>query len=171
MPPEIFLANILDPGLAALTEQGGPPVSDAARRFLLAVALQESGPKLEARYQNSPSTSAGPARGWYMFEQGGGVVGVLNHTASKKLAQLTCNTFAVLVQPAAVWRALEGHDLLATCFARLLLWTDPAAIPTQQQPAWDCYMRLWRPGKPHADVWPGNWQTASKAIIDVPNQI
>ena len=168
MPPEIFLANILDPGLAALTEQGGPPVSDAARRFLLAVALQESGPKLEARYQNSPAASPGPARGWWQFEQGGGVRGVLTHSASQRLARLMCDACTVVAADAAVWRALEGHDLLASAFGRLLLWTDPQPLPTTQQGAWDCYMRLWRPGKPKPDVWPGNWRTADQTVMRVP---
>ena len=49
---------------------------------------------------------------------------------------------------ASVWRAIEGHDRLATAFARLLLWTDPHPIPTEERAAWDCYLRLWQPGKP-----------------------
>src|SRR5215831_11244028 len=81
MPPDLFLNSILDPGLVALFQNGGPAITDAARRFLLAIAFQESGPKLEARYQNSPSASAGPAHGWWQFEQDGGVAGVWTHPA------------------------------------------------------------------------------------------
>jgi len=168
MPPEIFLSDILDPGLAALAEQGGPVVSDAARRFLLAVALQESGPKLDARYQNSPAGAPGPARGWWQFEQSGAVRGVLTHSASQRLARLMCDACTVVAGEAAVWRALEGHDLLASAFARLLLWTDPPPIPTTQPAAWDCYMRLWRPGKPNQPAWAGNWSTAVQTVMRVP---
>jgi hypothetical protein len=169
MKPEAFLTNVLDPGLRFLAELGGPKPSDDARRFLLCVALQESGSNLEARYQNSPSTSPGPARGWYQFEQGGGVHGVLQHAASKDRARQVCEALVVQAQDAAVWRALEGNDTLATCFARLLLWTDPPPLPTTEDEAWICYAeRLWRPGAPHRDIWHDNWETASAVIAASP---
>ena len=168
MTPLEFLHQILDPGLELLTGLGGPAVSDAARQFLLCVALQESGPKLEARYQNSPSASAGSARGWWQFEQGGGVRGVMSHPASSALARQLCGACYVQWNEAAIWRALEGHDMLSAGFGRLLLYTDPHPIPTLQHPAWICYAdRLWRPGKPHPDVWPGNWSTAHRTISPV----
>ena len=164
MTPGTFLTRVLDPGLDFLAELGGPKPTDDVRRFLLCVALQESGPKLDARYQGSPSANAGPARGWWQFEQGGGVAGVLSHSASKSLAQQTCAGLAVQAQSAAVWRSLEGNDTLAACFARLLLWTDPQPVPTREDTGWACYLRLWRPGKPHPETWPANWQTATDAM-------
>ena len=165
MQPIEFVQRILDPGLAFLAGLGGPAPSEAARRFLLTVALQESGPTLAARYQASPSSSPGPARSWWQMEQGGGVRGVLAHQASAALAKLLCEGCYVVPQDAAVWRALEGHDLLAVGFARLLVLTDPHPIPTEQQPAWTCYCdRLWRPGKPHPETWGGNWTTAGRTI-------
>ena len=164
MAPDLFLTSILDPGLVALFQNGGPPITDAARRFLLAIAFQESGPKLDARYQNSPSADAGPAHGWWQFEQGGGVAGVLTHPASKNLALTGCEVCTVVPNEAAVWRALEGHDLLSPWFARLLVWTDPAALPTTQQDGYTQYTRLWRPGKPHPAVWPVNWTAADQAV-------
>jgi hypothetical protein len=165
MTPEIFLTNVLDPGLTFVAELGGPQPTDDVRRFLLCIALQESGPMLAARYQNSPSTSAGPARGFWQFERGGGVAGVLNHAASKALAAQACQALTVAANPAAVWRALEGHDLLAVAFARLLVFTDPHPVPVTEQAAWTCYCnRLWRPGKPHPETWPTNWRTASGAV-------
>lgn len=163
MSPETFLAKILDPGLHYLASLGGPAVSDEARVFLLSVAGQESG--WGARYQSAPATSPGPARGFWQFEQGGGVVGVLTHGSSDDLAAILCDSLTVVPDKEAVWRALEGSDRLAAGFARLLLLTDPYAIPTDQDAAWDCYAnRLWRPGAPHPDVWPGNWQAAESAV-------
>jgi hypothetical protein len=45
----------------------------------------------------------------------------------------------------------------------LLLWTDPQPMPTSQDAGWQCYLRNWRPGKPHPDQWPRNWASAEAA--------
>lgn len=164
MSPEDFLSKIINPGLQVLSDLGGPSATDAARRMLLSIAMQESGPSLDARYQNSPSATPGPARGWWQFEQGGGVAGVLSHSASATLATKCLSYCSVVNSSAAAWRALEGNDELATMFARLLVLTDPAALPSNQQDGWNYYLRNWRPGKPKPDVWPSNWATASKAV-------
>lgn len=162
--PTLFLRDVIDDGLEFLTILGGPRSNDEVRRFLLAIALQESGPTLEARYQSSPSTTPGPARGWWQFESGGGVAGVLRHSATKDLAEKACKSCIVVHQQQAVWRALEGHDKLAVAFARLLVLTYPGALPKTQQGGWDQYINLWRPGKPHQASWSGNWVTASDAV-------
>ena len=168
MLPEAFLGTIIDPGIHFLHALGGPAPSQAIRLNLLAIALQESGPSLNARYQHSPSQTPGPARGFWQFEQSGGVRGVLTHSASASLARRLCEACSVIAQEQAVWRALEGHDLLATGFARLLIWTDPYAVPTTENPAWEMYNdRLWRPGKPHRDAWNTNWATAEDALQEV----
>jgi hypothetical protein len=168
LTPQAFLFQVIDPGLVFLEELGGPAINNDVRRFLLAVAMQESGTGLSARYQNAPSVSPGPARGFYQFEQGGGVAGVLAHTRSKALALRACAACEVAAQSGAVWRAIEGHDRLATAFARLLVWTDPQALPTTERDAWSCYMRLWRPGKPHPENWPINWELAGDAVNEPP---
>lgn len=162
-----FLTDIIDPGLEFLRSLGGPQVTAEARRFLLAIAQQESGPQLNARYQGSPSTSPGPARGFWQFEQGGGVAGVRGHNSSKNLAAAICDRCAIQNQNQAVWRSLEAHDLLAVSFARLLVLTSPKALPKTQQEGWQQYLDLWRPGKPHPDSWPSNWSNADKAVQSV----
>lgn len=164
MTPAQFLDDIIIPGLERLRGLGGPPISFEAKRMLLAIAMQEVGASLEARYQHSPAASPGPARGFWQFEQGGGVAGVLAHHASRTWAKALCEHCVVVGSPAAVWRALEGHDDLATGFARLLLWTDPRALPVTEQDGWDCYMRNWRPGKPHPARWPDHWRRAHAAV-------
>jgi hypothetical protein len=167
--PDVFLVVIVDVGLRFLTGVGGPEETSDVRRFLLAVALQESGRALEARYQNSPSDVPGPARGWWQFEQGGGVAGVLTHAASQNLALEVCEALHVLSFPAAVWRALEGHDLLSAAFARLLLLTDPYPVPATEADGWECYCnRLWRPGSPHPETWPDHWRIASETVARWP---
>ncbi|XFB08402.1 hypothetical protein AAGT13_00040, partial [Azotobacter salinestris] len=88
----------------------------------LTIGLQESG--LIHRRQ-----IGGPARGWWQFEQGGGVAGVLRHPASAGYARGVCTARKVSPEPGIVWAELEHDDTLAAAFARLLLWTDPAPLP------------------------------------------
>src|SRR4051794_29101708 len=104
MNTDLFLTNVINPGLDILADLGGPRPSDDACRFLLAVALQEIGTDLAPRYQSSPSASPGPARGRWQFECGGGVAGVLSHAASKNLAIAVCNVCEVVCGKEAVWR-------------------------------------------------------------------
>lgn len=130
--------------------------SREAVALMLAIAMQES--RIQHRAQ-----VGGPARGFYQFERGGGVAGVLAHASTKTHAEFACN--ALLVEPAAddVYRAIQYNDVLAAAFARLLLWASPAALPTfaqGPQPAWDYYLAQWRPGKPHPDTWAGLWDRA-----------
>jgi hypothetical protein len=164
MTPERFVAEILTPGLARLAALGGPPITPLGNQMMLAIAFQESGPNLNARYQHSPAITPGPARGFWQFELGGGASGVLDHRASSTLARALCRECEVQPHPAAVWRALEGHDVLATGFARLLLWTDPRPLPVTRQDGWEYYLRNWRPGRPHPQNWAGNWTLAEATL-------
>lgn len=166
MITETFYRRILQPGLISLQSLGGPQVSAQAERFLLTVALQESG--LRSRFQVLSGGKAGRAKGWFQFEPVGGVSGVMAHRASAALVERLCAYHEILHQREAIWRALEGHDFMAVAMARLLLLTDPFAIPTTESGAWNCYaMRLWRPGKPHPATWPAYWREAS-AAVDLP---
>lgn len=162
MAPDKFLA-LIDDALVYLAVNGGPTVSNAARTMLLAIALQESGPLLNARYQNSPNANAGPARGFWQFERIG-VQGVLQHRGAGAVVNDMCARLEVVPIADHVWRAIEGHDRLACILARMLLWTDPAALPTSQSEAWAYYLRCWRPGKPHPDRWPDNWRIATETV-------
>lgn len=162
--PENFVRLIIDPSLKFLQRRGGPALGPNVTRLLLAICLQESGPDLDARYQNSPDPEPGPARGWAQFEEQGGVAGVLNHPASATLALTVCEALHVQPETGAVWRALEGMDTLAISFARLLLLTDPSPIPTTEDDGWACYERLWRPGAPRRDAWTDNWATATETL-------
>ena len=162
MTPQQFHERILRPGLAEMQALGGPRETPQAARFLLAVALQESG--LRYRYQVlAKDIRPGPARGWWQFEAAGGVAGVMKHKASAALCEKLCGYHEIRHARDAIWRALEGHDMMATAMARLLLLTDPYAIPSTREGGWSCYAhRLWRPGKPHPASWPGHWATASE---------
>ena len=163
MQTQDFIAQILAPGLDLCSSHLGIPYSDSAARLLLAIALQET--NLRHRYQISRGLWAGPARGWWQFERGGGVRGVMTHHRSSALAQQLCERCHVEFSSRPIWRALEGHDMLATGFARLLLFTDPHRLPITVDEGWVMYRdRLWRPGKPHPGTWPQHWADASAAL-------
>lgn len=128
--------------------------SQEARVLMLAIGWQES--RLIHRYQVITGGGKGPARGLWQFERGGGVHGVMTHPASQALAKSVCNELGVAFDRQEIWEELEYDDVLAACFARLLLWTDAKPLPrvNMQGAAWNYYTRVWRPGKPHPETWP-----------------
>ena len=162
MTPSQFASDIIAQGLDVLHRIGGPAPSDRARQMLLTIAMQESA--IEHRVQVIASGNPGPARGWWQFERGGGVAGVMQHPSSAALAQSLCLECHVPFSAPHIWRCLEGHDTLAVGFARLLLWTDPNPLPTTHDTGWAYYLRNWRPGKPHPAKWPGYWRQAEEAL-------
>lgn len=130
--------------------------SDAARVMLLAIGLQES--RFEYRFQkvHGDPYAKGPAKSFWQFERGGGVIGVLTHHATKDLARDLCQKRGVLPDSSLVHARMEYDDVLAAGFARLLLWADRKPLPgvdAGHDEAWDCYVRNWRPGKPHRQTW------------------
>jgi len=143
-----------------------PPAMDSkeARVMLYAIGLQES--RFTHRAQVLNGGGKGPARGYWQFERGGGVTGVLRHPASRFWMHSACNARNVPAQPMNVWLALESDDVLAAAAARLLLFTDAAKLPAigEQHEALRYYLRVWRPGKPHPSTWPECYETALKAV-------
>ncbi len=120
-----------------------------ARAMLVAIGLQES--RFEHRHQ-----IGGPARGWWQFEEGGGVAGVLRHHASRPLILPILGRLGYdETSHEYLHEAIEHNDILACIFARLLLWTLPNALPGSKEPAlgWEQYLSAWRPGRPHPDTW------------------
>lgn len=151
------LTTIIGPALSFLRLD-----SPQARVMMLAIGLQES--RMEARYQELSNGRKGPARGLWQFERGGGVTGVMRHRLTRQRAREICKAHDVPFDTKSVWQALEHDDILAAVFARLLLWTDPSALPDNEQDGWATYMRVWRPGKPHPERWPWNWAKAQMAV-------
>ena len=123
--------------------------SDEARVMMLAIGLQES------RFEHRRQMNSGPAMGFWQFERGGGVRGVLRHATSKAKAAKLCQARNTMDMEMQAWQGLQYDDVLAAGFARLLLLTDPRALPdvTDTVGAWDYYIRNWRPGKPHIETW------------------
>ena len=126
--------------------------SHFARVNQAAIGQQESGYLVRRQYGN------GPARGYWQFEEGGGVKGVMEHKATADLARNVCHARGVPFVRRTVWEALETDDVLAAAFCRLLMWTDSGKLPVSEADGWAMYIRTWRPGKPHIDKWPESWK-------------
>ncbi|MFY3311557.1 hypothetical protein [Achromobacter ruhlandii] len=161
MDLETITETAITPALALLPAAMDTP---ASRVMLLAIGLQES--RFEHRRQ-----IGGPARGFWQFEKGsrasrGGVWGVCLHPASKGHLAVLCKARSVACDPDAIYAALEYDDVLAAGVARLLLWTDPKALPPvgDTQAAWALYLRTWRPGKPHPQTWPDLYRQAAVEV-------
>lgn len=156
MNPVQALSSFIIPALHMLPERMD---TEVARIMLVAIALQES--RLEHRHQ-----IGGPAHGFWQFESGGGVKGVMQHEATKRHAQDLCLKRGVPFHRSFVFDALEFDDVLAAGFARLLLWSDPRPLPANDDPqaGWDLYVRTWRPGRPHRSTWDAFYRQAVLAV-------
>lgn len=155
------IAEAVAPALALLPSKMDTP---EARVMLLTIGLQES------RFQYRRQVG-GPARSFWQFEEGtqksrGGVWGVYLHSASSALLMKLCNERGVAFTPDAIYQAIENDDVLAAGLARLMLYTDPKALPAASDTAngWATYLRIWRPGKPHPETWPQFHRQAQQEV-------
>lgn len=162
----------IDPALALL-----PARMDSARArvMLLAIGLQESAFRdrrqliLVKRQGRTQLVAEGPAKSFWMGERGGGLVhGVRVHPATRQHAAKLYALRGVAARDVAIWNAIERDDVLAAGLARLLLFTDPYALPAlgNEQLAWETYVRCWRPGKPRRDDWDGYYRQALAFVTE-----
>lgn len=148
---EIIRAHILPAAYRLL-----PPEmeSEAATAMLIAIGWQES------RFVHRKQIS-GPAKGFWQFERGGGVAGVLSHPSTRDHVRDAMDALKYPFSPTPHWAhtTLTDNDILAAVFARLLLWTVPHALPDRQSPndGWHQYISGWRPGRPHPETWAEAW--------------
>jgi hypothetical protein len=161
MSPIRLLNLAIVPALAELASRGIADTA-AARRFILAIALQESG--LAHRRQVVSGTEDGPAASFWQFEAGGGCKGVLIHSLTKQHMQDLCAAFNVEPTPQGLWEAMRYHDIIAAAAARLLVYTLPGNLPTTAAEGWTQYTAAWRPGKPHPQTWAGAWDLATLTV-------
>ena len=144
-----------------------PPQMDspAARAMLVSIGLQES--RFAHRRQ-----IGGPARSFWQFERAG-VSAVLRHQVSRPGAMGVLASMGYRPDSMTVYEAIEHNDILACCFARLLLWAHPGRLPERDEMnyGWQVYLESWRPGKPHPGSWPecfisgwgGEWPGTTRA--------
>ena len=140
------VALIIGDGLSLLPPSWNSP---QARLLMLAISGQEADFRHRWQVYDAKRPEAmGAARGLWQFERGGGVRGVLTHERTRTQAAEVCRMRNVAPTVDAVYNALHLDDTLAAAFARLLLWTNPNALPAigQEEAAWQLYLREWRPG-------------------------
>jgi hypothetical protein len=133
--------------------------SPKATAQLLAIGLIESG------FRERRQLGGGPARGFWSFERGGGVKGVVTHPDTRdalRVALVALRYEKDIGQTVALYQHVEHNDVLACVFARLLLWTVPARLPgrADYDESWRQYMESWRPGRPHRAAWNANFDQA-----------
>ena len=160
MNPTRLLKTAIMPALDELATLGIPS-SIGAARFLLAIALQESG-LAHRRQVSSDGTENGPASSFWQFEKNGGCKGVLAHRKAGPLMLRICEGYNVTPESQLLWEAMRYQDIVAAAAARLLIYTLPSGLPMTADEGWAQYISAWRPGKPHPDEWPKNWALASK---------
>lgn len=151
------LITVIEPGLKLLPAKMDTP---EARVMLLAIGMQES--RFEYRKQIN-----GPARGFYQFEKGGGVKGVMKHPSTKLILQDVI--FKLGINADDCYECLATDDALATVFARLLLYTHPKPLPkltSDPDESYKYYTDIWRPGKPHRHTWDAFLMHARETIIN-----
>lgn len=148
---------------AAFALLPGQMDSPQARAQLLAIGLQES--EFTARQQGGTrkKEGQGPAKSFWQFEKNGGVAELLDNASTRPYLVSVCHTLGYLtLTPSSLHESMEHNDTLACCMARLLLWIDPRLMPdsTQAAKGWQIYLDRWRPGKPHPEKWPANFERA-----------
>lgn len=163
MTPARLLSEGIKPALAELQAAFGIKDSFAARRFLLAIALQESA--IDRRRQvTSSGLEDGPAASYWQFEKGGGCAGVLSHSAVAKTMKTMCINYDIDPTVQGLWEGMRFNDVIAATAARLLVYTLPDKLPTSAQDGWLQYQKAWRPGKPKPEKWPNCWTTADAIV-------
>lgn len=143
--------------------QIGVPSSPHAARFVLAIALQETGLR-NRRQVVAGGAEAGPAASFWQFEQGGGCKGVLTHASAAPRMKAICDAYNVQATPAGLWEAMRYQDIVAAAAARLLVFTLPGALPATEAEGWAQYLAAWRPGKPHPEKWAECWRVATETV-------
>lgn len=129
--------------------------------LLIATGMQES------RFVYTRQIN-GPARGYWQFESGGGLIGIMSHVSSKDHLKNVTKRFDLPWDRTTLFKRIEEDRLFAAICARLLYFTDrmeiPAATYENEQEAWVYYIRNWRPGKPRRSSWHRFWRMACDVV-------
>jgi len=156
-----FYKLVLEPSVLMMTQAGLPAQfnSVASRCLLLAVAGQESAWKDRIQVPN------GQARSFWQCEERGMLLNVYNgqHTYLMQFCDF-CNITPTDLS--TLFTAIAWHDPLAFTVARLALWMDPQSLPLagNVEESWQCYLRIWRPGKPSRERWEEVYPQALAAV-------
>lgn len=148
-----------------------PPALNSQQATLQCLAMRRQ----EAPNMEQVQGGGGPAHGVYQMEKSGGVRGVIRHPKAGPLARKACEALGIPFNEEAVYLALSlsgPKDVLDAVFARLFLYTDPKPLPAigDEEAAWQCYLRTWRPGAYKRQPlvlrkkWTANYADARRAL-------
>lgn len=156
-----IVAHTLPAAFALLPGKMDTP---AARAMVIAIGLQES--KFRARRQITGRADYSPARGFWQFEMGGGIVGVLTHRSTKPIITDILEELRYSPAASSCYEAVEHNDVLAAVFARLNLWWLPGPVAQRGEVdrGWRQYLNAWRPGRPHPETWPEHFARAWELV-------
>src|SRR5690349_3904923 len=101
MDPKRLIETGIGPALRDLEAHGIKDTREA-RRFLLAIALQESGLRYR-RQVVAGGKEMGPASSFYQFERGGGCRGILAHRSSAPAIRSICAAYNVDADETSLW--------------------------------------------------------------------
>lgn len=163
MTPQRLYQTAIRPALDELAALGIPSSPQAAR-FLLAVAIQESGLRHRRQVTGSSGLENGPAVSFLQGEITGGLIDMLNRPATRNYMKAICEAYNVTPTPAGLWEAIRYQDIVAFAAGRLLIYTLPFKLPATQDEGWAQYKRAWAPGKPKPDTWPAAWALATATV-------
>ena len=171
MTPDLFFDRIVNPTLfmMAASPTIAIPRSKQADVLVTAIAGQES--EWKHRRQIGISTyypQKVGARGYWQFESTWGGPVALNDVmqSTKWQIGMICDSLDIPCDEHALYEACAWNDTLACAMARLLLWIHPAPLPAvgDKEGSYLYYLRQWRPGSPHPELWPSRYDKALAAI-------
>ena len=157
MTPALFWGMIYEPSASVASGLIVRVRDPAADVMLMAIAGQESGWRERVQL-------GGPARSFWQFEEKGGVAEVLGHRLMGLRAQMLVSALRLPSDRKSVYEIMAWNDVLAVGMARMLLWADPHGLPLTAEEGWACYLRQWRPGKPHEKTWVSCWDESSEIV-------
>jgi hypothetical protein len=133
-----------------------------ARALIFSIFLQES------RLVNRVQIGNGPAHGFGQFELAG-IKGVLNHPSTRGHIATVLRNMGYDSRLVTSYEAIVHNDILAVCYARLLLWSSPKPLPQMGDivGAWEYYVEQWRPGKPVRPSWDALYKQAWNIITEI----
>lgn len=161
MDARSFLASFIASTLAEIGHD-----SPQARLQLLATAIQESAmTHLEQVH--------GPARSFFQ-EEPNGIKAVIGNPSVSRILFDYCQRHGISFDEPDIYAAVatEPGQPLACVVARCLLLADAHPLPAigDEEGAWQCYFRNWRPGKPDRSRWVESYRSAVEVMDGQPKQ-
>lgn len=153
MTPLECLRDLILPALEVTAVHLNTKDKEEAAVLLLTIAIQESALRYRKQLGN------GPARGLFQMEPGPQAMIQLVMGKNRELRSLLPTN-----DPSEMWALLEyePNDKYGVYIARAALQTDPKPLPRlgDEEEAWDCYLKHWRPGKPRKEKWGTSYEAA-----------